>query len=102
MSKIQRANWGEIEDGKLDVINAQLTSYPKPTYAQINRIYLWFKWIMPTPKAISASKWLENNATRRQVSVEMDRIKGLKDARNLTEETCFASPIWEGYDERFV
>lgn len=72
----------------------------KPTEAQLERLYQWFKWEMPTSKARDALDWLEQNADRRQVSDEMKRIRELKVARRLNHEECFASKIWESYPFR--
>lgn len=69
----------------------------KPTDAQLERLYQWFKWEMPTPKARDAIKWIGKNASRQQVSVEMARIRELKLGHNLNHESCFASEIWNDY-----
>lgn len=69
----------------------------KPTEAQLERLYQWFKWEMPTPKARDCLKWLESNADRRQVSDEMKRIRQLKLSHNLNHEKCFSSKIWDSY-----
>lgn len=72
----------------------------KPTEAQLERLYQWLKWEMPTSKARDALDWLGQNADRRQVSDEMQRIRELKVARRLNHEECFASKIWESYPFR--
>ena len=102
MSKMKRANWDEIESGELDLATDQPRDRLKPTYNQTNCIYHWLAWKMPTAKAVAATKYLEQNASRMEVSQEMNRLKALKDAHRLDAETVFASKIWEGFDERFV
>lgn len=69
----------------------------KPTEAQIGLLYRWFKWKMPIAKANHALNWLENHATRREVSQEIDRVGKLFHEINLDEQKCFDSPIWDGY-----
>lgn len=101
MSKIKNAHWEEIEDGELDLTISK-PHRTKPTYNQTNCIYNWLKWKMPTAKAVAATKYLERTASKVEVSQEMNRLKKLKDNKNLTVETAFKSKIWEGFDERFV
>lgn len=86
----------------MDNTDSRRTTEAKPTDAQLNRVYLWLKWVMPTAKAAEAAKYLEQHATRKQVSEEMSRLKGLKDRHALGEATAFDSAIWEGFDERFI
>lgn len=69
----------------------------KPTEAQLGVIYQWFRWEMPNAEASRACRWLEDNATRRDVSLEMNRLKILKNKRTLDRDNCFAGEIWEGY-----
>lgn len=102
MSKIKNANWDEIESGELDLATDQPRDRVKPTYNQTNCIYKWLSWKMPTAKAMAAANYLERTASRMEVSQEMNRLKKLKDARRLDEETAFSSKIWEGFDERLV
>jgi len=74
----------------------------EPTEAQLGTIYSWFKWEMSNEKAAAAIEYLENTATRRDVSFEMRRLKNLKEKRLLDASKCFESEIWErfDYDER--
>lgn len=69
----------------------------KPTEEQINALWRWFRWQMPRAEAQDALKWLQKNATRRQVSEEMDRVRRLFHARKLSREECFSSDIWAEY-----
>lgn len=72
----------------------------EPTEAQLGVIFHWFKWKMPTAKAQDAVHWLQDTATRKEVSCEMTRLKKLYDSHQLDEKKCFDSEIWEGYDMR--
>ena len=69
----------------------------KPTDNQLDVIYRWFSWIMPTERARNSIKWLGEHSNRKEVSSEMSRLKRLKDKRNLDQENCFDSAIWKGF-----
>lgn len=69
----------------------------EPTDMQLGIIYSWLVWKVDRETAKDAVKWLETSATRKDVSVEMNRLKILKDEHKLTEENCFDSEIWEGF-----
>lgn len=69
----------------------------KPTKEQINALWRWMKWQMPTAEAKDALDWLEENATRKQVSDEMTRIRELYLSRKLDRTECFKGEIWQEY-----
>lgn len=70
----------------------------EPTDAQLNAIFMTIRWVVPTPKAQEAVKWLAEKATRREVSDELKRLKTLNQTRNLSALNCFEGEIWEGFD----
>ena len=70
----------------------------KPTYSQLQVIYSWLSWEMPREKAVKASKYLEDHATRKEVSEEMKRLKALKDQRKLDKDNCFESNVWNNFE----
>ena len=70
----------------------------EPSELQLGTIYSWLKWEMSNNKARKAVAWLQNNATRRDVSYEMKRLKDLKQKRLLDASNCFKSEIWEGFE----
>lgn len=70
----------------------------KPTDRQISLLYHWFDWKMSLPKAHHCLSWLEKNATRKQVSKEIERVGELYRAHKLDRENCFDSEIWNGYE----
>lgn len=72
-------------------------SVDKPTDNQLGALYGWYKWRLPGDLARHAIKWLEEHATRQQVSVEMARARKLYHSHTLDKNTCFDSPIWDGY-----
>ena len=69
----------------------------KPTEAQLGTLFRWFRWKMTSDKASKAMKWLENNATRKEVSDEMKRVHDLYHSNKLDEDKCFETPIWQGF-----
>lgn len=69
----------------------------EPSEAQLGTIFSWLKWVVDRQVASDAVNWLQNNATRRDVSYEMTRLKSLKEKRLLDASTCFKSEIWEGF-----
>ena len=70
----------------------------KPTDAQLDLLYKWFSWQMPTPKARGAIKWLSEHGDKHSVSDEIKRVGDLYHHRQLNEELCFDSPIWNGFE----
>lgn len=46
----------------------------EPTEAQLNAIFMLIRWSVPTETAKNAVLWLEERATRREVSDEMKRL----------------------------
>jgi hypothetical protein len=69
----------------------------KPTKAQINALYLMIRWHMSTVEVNDALDWLEQNATRKQVSDELSRIRDLKLSRKLDRDGCFRGEVWSEY-----
>ena len=69
----------------------------KPTKAQINALWQWFSWKMPSSEAKDALDWLEQNSTRKQVSDEMKRVRELSMTHGLNRETCFSGEVWQEY-----
>ena len=69
----------------------------KPTESQLISILDWIKRAMPYSKAVAAVDYLRQNANRREVSDEMGRIRRLELNKNLDEQSCFNSSIWNGF-----
>ena len=72
----------------------------EPTYSQIQTIYRWIEWHMPTQEARDAVNWLKEHATRREVAYEIKRLGDLYHSHKLDQEECFNSPIWDEYLDR--
>ena len=72
----------------------------EPTEPQIDVVYRWLYWNLPTEEARKAAMWLKEHATRREVSTEMTRLKKLYDQRALNKDTAFDSDIWLDYKEQ--
>lgn len=69
----------------------------KPSKAQISALYHMIQWKMPTAEAQDAVRWLEKNATKKQVSEELGRVRKLNIERSLTRDECFKSDVWKEY-----
>ena len=69
----------------------------RPTKAQINALWHWFYWKMPTEEAKDSLAWLEKNATRKQVSDEMKRVRELYQSNRLNRDECFKGAVWAEY-----
>ncbi len=70
----------------------------EPTDAQINAIFMLIRWAVPTPTAQRATTWLRYHGTRREVSNELKRLRGLYIEHGLSASDCFNSEIWEGFE----
>lgn len=70
----------------------------EPTEQQLGTIYSWIRWCMSNEQAQKAVAYLQNYATRREVSAEMTRLKALRLQHRLDADTCFSSEIWEGFE----
>lgn len=69
----------------------------KPTDAQINAVWHWFYWKMPTEEAKDAVDWLKQNATRKQVSEELGRLRELSLKHALNRDVCLSGEVWQEY-----
>lgn len=69
----------------------------EPTEAQLNAIFMLIRWSVPTEAAKNAVLWLEERATRREVSDEMKRLRELDLKHDLSASTCFVGDIWDGF-----
>ena len=70
----------------------------EPTDMQLGTIFSWLSWKVDRNTAQEAVKWLQNTATRRDVSAEMNRLRDLRQKNLLDASNCFTSEIWEGFD----
>lgn len=70
----------------------------KLTYNQIEAVWRWLEWRLPTGMAKAAVRYLESHTTRRTISDEMGRIRDLY-RRHITDpEEYFAGDIWKGFN----
>lgn len=71
----------------------------KPTDAQLSAIFNITKWVLPRNLGKAATDWLEATSDRKNVSNEIQRLKGLDKSRRLDcREIVFDSEIWEGFN----
>ena len=68
-----------------------------PTEAQLNALFFWLRRQMSSVEASAAISWLRDNATRRQVSDEMKRVRELFVNHTLDRDKCFEGDIWAKY-----
>ena len=66
----------------------------EPTEMQLGTIYSWIRWYMTNEEAGRAVAYLEEIATRRDVSNEIKRLKDLKTRQKLTLDEIFKGAIW--------
>lgn len=69
----------------------------QPTKSQIDILYSWYRWRLPTELAKEAVHWLRDHATRREVSTEISRVHDLYHGFQLDKDTCFDSPVWDKF-----
>lgn len=70
----------------------------RPTQMQLVTILDFLRWQIPYDKALKAIEFLENSATRRDVSDEMRRLRDLKQKHVLDGKNAFTGKIWEGFE----
>ena len=70
----------------------------EPTPAQLGAVARLIQWEVDRDTNARAIKFLEEHATRRELSTELTRLRNLYIDRKLTKEKIFESPIWEGFE----
>ena len=71
----------------------------EPTEAQLAAVFNLTKWVLPRDLGKAATDYLEETATRREVSYELGRLRDLEIKHKLKDrESVFASDIWEGFN----
>ena len=73
----------------------------KPTEEQVTLICSILKKYVGFTKALIASKWLGQYATKSEVSDEIDRLKELEKDYKANKEECFSGDIWIDYRQAF-
>ena len=72
----------------------------EPTEEQLNAVYRFLDRhsSLQRDKALAATNYLKEHATRKQVSDELGRLRKLSIERKLNRDSCFDSAIWEGFE----
>ena len=70
----------------------------EPTYSQIQTIYRWISWFMTTTESRKTVHWLKDNASRREVSLEIKRLYELHHQHKLDRDSLFEGKVWEGFE----
>lgn len=69
--------------------------------ATMSQIGAWFnmvKWELKVGEEVTTGDYLKAHANRRQMSDELERVRGLKIARRLNRDNLFDSPLWDDYE----
>lgn len=69
----------------------------KATDAQLNAFLHMVRWDVAIDESLEMGKYLEENATRREMSNELGRIRKLSIDRKLTKDTIFDGELWANY-----
>lgn len=70
----------------------------EPSDAQINALLNLIRWEIRRDEVKGIEKYLKANATRREVSDELGRLRDLKMNRKLSRDNAFESEIWKKYN----
>ena len=71
----------------------------EPTEEQLNAVYRFLDRhsSLQRDKALAATNYLKEHATRKQVSDELGRLRKLSIERKLNRDSCFDSAIWDDF-----
>lgn len=70
----------------------------EPSDAQINALLNLIRWEIHRDEMKDIEEYLKANATRREVSDELGRLRDLKMNRKLNRDNAFESEIWQNYE----
>ena len=70
----------------------------EPSDAQINALLNLIRWEIHRDEIKGIEEYLKTNATRREVSEELGRLRDLKINRKLNRDNAFESEIWQNYE----
>ena len=70
----------------------------EPSEKQINALLNLVRWEIHLDEMKGIEEYLKTNATRREVSEELGRLRDLKMNRKLNRDNAFESEIWKNYN----
>lgn len=70
----------------------------EPSDKQINALLNLIRWEIHLDEMKGIEEYLKANATRREVSEELGRLRDLKMNRKLNRDNAFESEIWKNYN----
>ena len=70
----------------------------EPTMAQLGAVKRLIEFKVPKETLTNALQYLENTATRREVSNELGRLRSLYIDRKLDKSNVFDGKVWEGFE----
>lgn len=74
-----------------------MTWSDEPTMTQLAVVGGFMQWTAPTKVKVQALDFLKRTATRREVSFEIKRLRGLYMTHRMNEDNVFDNEIWEGF-----
>ena len=72
----------------------------EPSDKQINALLNLIRWEIHIDEMKGIEEYLKTNATRREVSDELGRLRDLKMNRKLNRDNAFESEIWKNYNNK--
>lgn len=70
----------------------------EPSDAQINSVLNLVRWEISREEIPKIADYLKANATRKELSTELGRLRQLKISRKLNRYNAFESEIWDKYN----
>lgn len=70
----------------------------EPSDKQINALLNLLRWEVYRDEIKGIEEYLKTNATRREVSDELGRLRDLKMNRKLNRDNAFESELWKNYN----
>lgn len=70
----------------------------EPSDKQINALLNLIRWEIHLDEMKGIEEYLKKNATRREISEELGRLRDLKMNRKLNRDNAFESEIWKNYN----
>lgn len=70
----------------------------KPTQPQLNIIYKWLSWKIPTYAAKAAVEFVKENKTKKETIAEISRLHDMWESKKLNHINWNASEFWEGFE----
>lgn len=70
----------------------------EPSDTQINALLNLIRWEISREEMLKITDYLTMNATRKELSTELGRLRRLKIGRKLNRDNAFESELWDNYN----